>query len=316
MSQSLLIKNFTDNNILERAHVARDVLKGATAFTIDNPQNVAANDYLLIGTLGGSMSNLYQVQSVSDVIVTLTTALKTNVSRNTEVTKLFGNKLKLYTAPYVAGSVPTTSNFSVLSGGLIDIDPDQNATLFTDPNGSDQLWYKYTFYNSTTSSETVLADSTAVRDIRTTNYASLEDIRFEAGMKNAHNIGDDVIDRKRQAAQAEINGALAGKYAIPFAEPVNAVIIDITIRLAAGLLMCEQYGVYDSSGGKSKGAQMRDDARADLMKLQTGASVLTDVAGANTEVSDSGGFNALPNANSNPRMFSTDAIQGYNGRAY
>ena len=87
-----------------------------------------------------------------------------------------------------------------------------------------------------------------------------------------------MVDAKRQAAQAEINGALSGHYTIPFASPVNPFIADLTARIAAGLLLTQSYGIY-ASMNTNNGEQKLKDARAQLLQLQNGQMTLTDTAG-------------------------------------
>lgn len=314
MSLTLQVANYAPNNILEKAKVAADAETGQPVFRLDNPQGIAANDYLLLGKIGGSQSKIYKVQSVVGDLVTLTANLEFYLERGTEVTKLFGNKIKIYTAPYTAGVIPTTADFTALVGGVADIDPDQLTTSITDPNGSELFWYRNTYFNETTLGETPLADSRAKRDVRASNYATIDDIRREAGFQNVSYITDDDIDKKRQAAQAEINGALSDRYVIPFPQPTDPFITDITTRLAAGLLMCQQFGSFDGNG-KTLGAQKRDEARADLKKLKSGESVLTDAEGVDTTKPESRGFSS-GFSSSNPRAFDLDDIQGYRTRNY
>ncbi len=314
MALTLQISNFSSNNILEKAKVALDTAKGQPTFTIDNPQNIAANDYLLLDRVGGSMSRIYQVLSVSGNTVTLTENLKADLIRGADVTKLFGSKIKVYRAPYQEGVTPQISDYLPLTGGLIDIDADQAATLFTDLTGSELFWYRNTYYNPTTTNETSLADSTASRDVRSTSYSSIDDIRNEAGFKWADQVTDEMIDVKRQAAQAEINGALVGRYALPFSAPIDPFLSDLATRLAAGQLMCQQFGSYDGNG-KTLGAQKRDDAREDLKKLSTGVISLTNAQGIQTAKDGGASFSSGFTADNLPR-FTNDMLYGYNERQY
>lgn len=315
MALTLNLTNFSPNNIVERAHVATDASKGFPSFKIDNPQNIIANDYLLIGRPGGSASAIYQVLSVADDLVTLTANLTFYAERGTEVTKLFGNKLKVYSAPYAAGQPPLDANFSLLATGTVSIDPDQSTTAYTDPNGSADFWYKYTFYNQTTQGETTLASSDAVRDTSATDYASIDEVRKEAGFNGVQGVTDELIYRKLQAAQAKINGMLSGRYELPLTKPTNPIIADLTVRLAAGYAMIAEYGAYDGQD-KTKGEKLRDDAIAELKDYQSGAQVITDLTAVSVELPDAGGFESSFGQQTAPAMFTTDDIVGYQTRIY
>jgi hypothetical protein len=306
MALTLNIENFSRNNLGERAKVARDAAKGISTFIIDNAQGITPDSFILLGAIGGSMSRIYQVQAVDGENITLTEGLHAPLSRGTEITRLFGNKIKVYSAPFLPGVIPQTSDFTPLPDGLIDLDPDQLSTEYTDQNGSELFWYRYTYRNSVTDGETPLSDSQAVRDNRTANYATLEDIRGEAGFDGNSYITDFMVDRKRQAAQAEINGALTGKYVVPFVQPVSPIVSDLTIRLAAGLLMLDEFGKYDSSD-KSRAEAKLKMAREDLKMYQTGERAIIDAQGIDTTKNDGGGFSSGFSADS-PQMFTKSLV--------
>lgn len=312
MALTLSVPNYKDNNIVEKASVKVDATSGQPGVVFDNTQNFAAHDFVLIGKVGGRLSRIYQIASVSGQNVTMSTNLVDYTERGTEISKLFGDSVKVYTAPYAQGVTPTS--FSPLSGGLVTIDPDQDSTSVTDPAGSDQVWYKFTYYNSYSAAETQLADSTAMRDTRANDYCSLADIRHEAGFDSEFQITDTDIAFHRTAAQARINGMLAGKYTIPFSQPIDPQIGDITMRLAAGYLLIAERGIFDGMD-KSKGEKMRDDALAQLKDLQAGTSVLTTVDGAPTVTPDGGSFSSGFDA-TRPAMFVLEYLDGYTGREY
>lgn len=313
MALTLNLANFSSNNILEQAKVAADTVQAATAVALDNAQNFAAGNFLLIGKLGGGQSAIYQVQSVASNTVTLTSGLLFYIERGTLATRLFGDKLKVYTSPYVAGAVPTDNLFTPVSGGIIAIDPDQLSTPFTDVSGSTG-WYKYTYYNSSSLAETSLASSTPVRDTSSTDYASIDDVRREAGFDGNHNVPDSLIYRKLQAAQSKINGMLSGRYVLPLGQPTNPIIADLTVRLAAGYTMVAEYGTFDGQD-KTKGEKLRDDAIAELTAYQDGSQVITDLQAVSVELPDAGGFESSFD-DTNPVGFSRSDIVGYNERIY
>jgi phage gp36-like protein len=314
MALTLNLTNFSQNNILEFAKVATDTVAGGAVLPFDNAQNFAGQDFILVGKQGGGVSRVYQITSLAGNNVTLSENLVFPVERGTQITKLFGNKLKVYSAPYMQGSIPADGDYTLVTGGTINIDPDQLITQFTDQNGSDQFWYKYTFYNSITQGETQLRSSSAVRDTSATDYATIGDVRQEAGFNGNYNVTDELIYRKLQAAQAKINGMLSGRYVLPIGQPVSPIIADLTVRLAAGYVMIAEYGTFDGQD-KSKGEKLRDDAISELKDYQTGSQVITDLQAVNTEIIDAGGFDS-GFTEDNPLGFSRNDIVGYNERVY
>lgn len=312
MSTLLGIDNFNGLNLQERSTLNVDVAIGVTVLPLETAQNIGANDYFIVGILSSENSELCQCLSVSGNNVTAMNPLTLNHSRFEPVTKLFGNQAKVYSAPNINNLAPADSTFTLVSGGTINLDTDQNYTPFTDPIGSSDFWYKFTYFNSTNAFETSLADSMAVRGGAVGNYCSIDDIRGEAGFNNNRYITDAMIDAKRQAAQAEINGALAGLYQIPFTNPINPFIVDLTARLAAGLLLTQQFGAYATLNTTNGSAKLKE-ARGQLNKLQTSQMTLTDAAGNNIEIPGEGSFAGWPN---DTTAGLDGSISGDNGPAF
>lgn len=300
MSANITIENFPAANLRERSNLNADVAVGATGLTLKNNQGLANGDSLLVGLPGAEGSEIAAVSAVnSDQVGVTVGALKLKHLQNEPVAKLFGTQAKIYRAPNTTGVEPDDSTFTLLA--TITLEPDQPSTLYTDNTGGDSYWYKYTYYNPTGSLESDRTQSPAARGDgdASGNYTTLDAIRNEAGFKNAPYITDAMVDAKRQAAQAEINSALSGYYKVPFKQPVNAYVADITTRLAAGLLLLQQYGAYDN-GAKDMAQKKVDAARADYKDLQAGSKTLNDTNGNPINVGNSSGagglgFSAWPN---------------------
>lgn len=287
MSQTINIKNYGANNVLEKLQLNADVAASASPVTLNviNNNNIAANDYIVLGGLGTENSELVQVTSVSGANSIVVPAVAFAHTRYSDVTKIFGNSLTVMRAPNVDGTQPADSAFVTFSNNTIAIDIDQGQTIYTDPNGSSDYWYKFVYTNTTTVLSTNIADSQAVRGAGIGNYATLAEIRNSAGFNRAPYITDDMVDEKRQAAQATIDGALVGIYPIPFTEPINATIRNMTILLAAGWLLADQ---YDANSTRGQNAKMKiesvtnKDKTGYLDRLQSGSLKLTNTAGADT----------------------------------
>lgn len=314
MSQSLQIPNFTPLSIRERSTLDADAAIGETALVLSYADNFAADDYLVVGRLGSESAELLQVQAVSnDVNIDLVNAIVKDHSRFDEVNLLYGNQIRIYRAANVDGNVPDDDSFDPL-GSAIDIDIDQAQTAYTDPDGGENYWYKFTYYNSTADIETDLASSAAVRGGGHGNYASVDAIRQAAGFAGNRYITDTLIATKRAAAQSVIDSELTGMYVVPFEKPINPLIVEITTELAAGYLLLDEYG-GTSARMREQGQAKVDQALAKLTRINNKELVLTGVTGVTQTVPDAGGYNAWPNAstgntptdphNGAPRMFTT-----------
>ncbi len=293
MPAKIRINNFDSSNRIEVSALDADAPIGSTALTLRNNQGFAVNDYVLIGTPGNDGAEITTLTSVNvNMVGVVVPATKLQHLRYEGFIKLFGNQAKVYRASNVNGTQPLDASFAVST--TITLEPDQSYTDYTDATGGSAYWYKFTYYNSTSLGETNLADSVAVRGGGYGAYCSLDDIREEAGFKNAQYITDSMVDAKRVAAQAAIDTALGGFYTVPFTSPVNPFIADITRRLAAGYLLLEQYGAFgtlNTQNGQSK----IDRAMADIKYLQSGQGTLKDPNGGSIAIAGVNGFQGWPN---------------------
>lgn len=297
MSSTLKIDNFTSVNIQERASLAADVEAGATSLLLDNNQDIAANDFMLVGNAGASTAEITNVQTVEGATIATTDPLRLRHNQYEDVLVLFGDKIKIYRADNVDGTQPADAAFAAITALGIPIDSDQRSTIYTDPIGSADYWYKYTYLNSVTDEETPLSNSLAARGGAVGIYATLDDIRSSAGFENNHNITDPYIDGFRRSAQDQVNGKLAGVYSIPFVAPINSFITRITISLAAGHIKLDQFG-----NNNSEGLSMIKWAEDQLEMIRSGELTLTDVTGGTLPQPGGGGidgggmgFSGLPN---------------------
>jgi hypothetical protein len=155
------------------------------------------------------------------------------------LTYLFGDQIRIYRAPNSDGNQPADDQFAMIT--TLSIDPNQALTAYIDANGGGDYWYKAVFVNSHSSAATSLALATARRGDTGYHYVTIDAIRREAGFSNAPFISDDMIDEKRQFAEAETTSALTGVYALPLPLPINPNVVNACLQIAAGLLMSAQY---------------------------------------------------------------------------
>lgn len=299
MAQNVSVNNFDSNNVLELAVLDADVAAAATSITLQNNQDFVDGSLVVLGPLGSETAELVRVTDNPSGNVTLqVSALKFAHSKFDPVTRIFGDQIRLYRAANTNAVAPADASF-VQVGSNVDIDIDQLTTDIYDSSGGSDYWYRYTYFNSDSSSETILADSNVMRGGGVGDYCSLDDIRRQAGFTNARYITDAMIDEKRQAAQSTISGKLSGKYTVPFTTPINPLIKDMTIRLAAGWLLLQQYDRQSVTGAKGQAmvdSVMNADKTGDLDRLYSGDMVLVGTDGASTATGTSTtGFTGWPN---------------------
>lgn len=240
MSTTLRADSLSPTNIIDRTDLASAVSADSLTITVINPDGITANTPLIIGTPGLDDAELRLVASVLGNVVTLTVALALDHPLSSSVTALRGNSVNFYRAPNVTGSAPSDDAYTLLITRSLDVD--NQSTYYVDATGSNAYWYKYTYYNAVTLVETDLTDSTGFRGDDFGHYASLTEIRKDAGFMNAPNLSDSDIELQRKIAEAEVNTALGGHYTTPFVAPIPGIVNAITIKLASAYLLRNAYG--------------------------------------------------------------------------
>jgi len=296
MSQLLRIDNFSSNNILEKTSLSADVNTGDTDLPVVNNSGFTVSRFVAVGRLGSDSCEWLTITSLSSItspIITSTDLAQLPHSKNDPVTELFGDKIKIYRASNTDGTIPADNEFSPID--TIDIQADQISTDYTDDSGGASYWYKYTYYNEILADETNLADSVASRGGGYDTYCSIDDIRREAGLSSNSYISDADIDAKRRQAQATIDGALQGLYIVPFSAPINPMIEEVTIKLAAGLLLKQDYGPFVTGNSKSGDDKIKE-ANSLLQEIDNKHYILTDTLGNDMSIKGAGGIKAFPDS--------------------
>lgn len=296
MAVTLRIDNYSPLNQLENTIFDADVIAGATTLLVRNTGGIVVNSYIVLGTPGAESTELVQIATVpNSTSFTLVAAAKFNHFRFDPIQQLFGNQIKIYSAPNVDGTQPIDTVFTALAGGQFAMFYDQSSTNYTDAAGSAAIWYKFTYLNTTTSGETALGDSGAARGGGYATYCTIDNIRDQASLQGNRWITDAQIANKRAIAQAEIDSELSGVYAVPFIAPINALIADLTARLASGLILSDSYGM-NSAGTSQDGNERLAEAREILQRIKTKSLVLTDVKGNETDNYGTNTVQSWPNA--------------------
>lgn len=253
----------------ERTSLNADATAGSSvALTVENGEGFATNGYIVVGLEGSEKAELCRITGVSGNTVTVATLLFSHKDGEPIVRYRY-NQRKFY------GSLTATGSYSQLTSDgspvTIGVDDPQGTLLeYTAADG--YLYFKSTYYNSTTAEESNIVDATAVLADETVRYASIYGIRVQAGLTQNPYINDGRIERKRQQAENEINSVLFRLYTLPLDE-IPPLITRICELLAAGYIDFEEYGP-DGQGVKWLG-----EARGILNSIRDGKQNLIGTDG-------------------------------------
>ena len=293
MSTTLRIDSFDESNIAERGELTADYVAEALTIELRTTEGFEVGATIYVGQLSREGVEKAVIAAVVDeTTITLSEALKLPHAAYEPVTAVLGDSIQIHRAANVDGTVPADESFTVLA--TRSIDADQLSTYYRDSTGSSSYWYRFNYYNALTLAKTEPTE--AFRGADFNHYASLADIRNEAGFKNAYNLADSDVEQQRFIAETEINASLSGAYTVPFS-PVPAIVETLTIQLAAAFLLINWIGETSTNKQKLK------DARAAIDAYRTRDSVLTDDEGNALSTSQSvSGYPGDPSADA-PRFF-------------
>lgn len=140
---------------LEKAYLTAAVSAAGTALTVDSNNGFAANDYVVIGTLGSTKTELRKISSVSGntTINLVGDAVAFDHGKDTVITKIPFNQVKFYRATSSGGT------FSAIQ--TLTIDVDQAETVYDYTAGVTTDYFKFSYNNSQTSTESTLSEEFA-----------------------------------------------------------------------------------------------------------------------------------------------------------
>lgn len=250
---------------VERTKLDADVTAGSNvSLTLENNDGLSQYDYIVIGYEGLEIAELEQINAaVSGSTAVQVATLKFDHKKGEPVVKYRYNQRKFYGCATEAGTyVELTSD-----GSPKDIEADDPQGTLLEYTGSDYTYFKATYYNEQTGDETDVDDAEAVLADESKRYASLYEIRRQAGLTDVYTVSDERIEKKRKQAENEINSVLFAKYSLPLSE-VPDLITNICLLLAAGYLDYEEYA-QDGEGKKWLG-----EARGILKSIAKGTQLL------------------------------------------
>ncbi len=238
----------------DKTEITADVAAGSDkAITVKNGNEFAVNDYIIVGVLGKETSEIAKITVVSGNTITVGT-LNLAHKDGDPITKVLFNQRKLY------GCATKTGTFTVIETKDIEVDSPQG-TYFE--YTGDYIYFKCTYYNEHTLEESSIADAVAVLGGESDRYCSIYAIKKQAGLSENPYTNNSDIERKRTAAENEIDSAVGHLYSLPFSE-IPALIENITVLLAAGYLD------YQEFGSESGGVKWLGEARGLLKNIASG----------------------------------------------
>ena len=258
---------------LARTSLTSDVAQGASvALAVVGNQGFAQNNYVCIGVEGSDNCEIAQLNTVVTEGTALQVATLVFSHKQDEPVVVFRyNQRKLY------GSLTLNGSFSelVASGSPKNIAvSDPQGTLFEYSGNEGYIYFKSTYFNSSTNEETDVAEAVAILADETVRYCSLYSIARQAGMQDNPFISNGILEQYRAQAENEVNSYMYNRYVLPLTNQttnlpeIPAIVERCTILLAAGYMDYREYG-KDGEGVKWLG-----EARGILKAIQNGVQRL------------------------------------------
>lgn len=248
-----------------RVSATADVAAGSgVSIPVDSTEQLVANEYIVYGLEGSDGAELVQIISVVDAThITATIQLAHKVDEPIVVYRF--NKRKFYGSLTAAG--PFTELTTSGSPKIIIVNNPQG-TLIEYAGGEGYSYFKATYWNSTTSEESNIADANAVQADESTRYCSIYAIKKQAGLTNNPFITDGIIETYRKRAESEVDSYLNARYILPLLNSQSLpeipwMVENCTVLLAAGYIDWEQLGQ------EGEGVKWLGQARGILGKLQS-----------------------------------------------
>jgi phage gp36-like protein len=249
--------------VVARSQLAAAATRGASSvLTLKNNENVTNGAIACVGLRGSEAAELVRL-AVAAGVVTATLTMDHAAEEVVEVLR--------YDMRRFYGSATETGTYSLIAAVPISVSDPQGT--FYEYAGA-LAWFKATYYDSVSGDETQLADSTAGQGDQSGRYAAVWKIRRRAGMEKNNYVQDDVFEAARTRAESEVNSSVVVRYSLPLAE-IPAIIGDITEMLAAGSVMCDEYGADDGS----RQVKMLGTARGMLKDIREGTLRLVALDG-------------------------------------
>lgn len=245
----------------------------SVVLSVASKEGIAVNDYIEVGVEGTPTAEICQVSAVSETTITVTTLLNAHL-QDEPIIKYRYNQRKFY------GSLTATGSFGELTGSgspLAIVVTNPQGTILEYSGGEGYTYFKSTYFNSTTTDESNIADADVVLADESVRYCSLYDIRKQAGIQENANIDDGKVEAKRKQAENEVNSMIFERYMLPLTNfsgnpEVPNLVTRLTYLLAAGYIDYEEFD-------EGNGVKWLGEARAILKSVQSGVQRLIGLDG-------------------------------------
>lgn len=192
-----LFIQFPDISEYQETFLSGDEAIGQTTLSVVSGKNFTANDYVLIGNVGDETAEIRQVSSQTDTTL-VTDALTFAHPRGTRI------KFIPYNQIVVSRSTDSGVVYSALSA--VDITPDALQTYIQRSSDDSTDYYKYRFYNATTTlysgySDAVLGSGYADNTVYSIKKRALSQL----GEKVGDVISDEFLNEALWEARRELD---------------------------------------------------------------------------------------------------------------
>lgn len=261
----------------ERTALSADAAAGSNVtLTLENNDGILNNTYIVIGKEGSEQAELQLVnQAPSGSTDARVATLKFAHKKGEPVTVYRYNKRKFYGSLTAGGSYTEL----VADGSPITIgvdDPQGSVLEYT--GGEGYLYFKATYYNSTTAVESNIADALEVLGDETGRYCSIYAIKHQAGLAENPYITDGIVETYRKRAENEVNSYIYNRYVLPLENSEGNLEIPFVIENATTLLAAG-YMDYKEFGKDGEGVKWLGEARGILKGLRDGTQRLIGLDG-------------------------------------
>lgn len=261
---------------LERTYLNADISSGSDiALTLANNNGMLEDTFICIGIEGSERAELQKINAPvsAGTIVQVATLLFPH-KKGEPVTVYRFDKRKFYGATSIDGSYTELSAY----GSPVSIQVDDPQGTLLEYSDSTFSYFKSTYYNSVTVSETSLSESDPIAGDQSLRYTTLYNIRKQAGLTNNPYVTDGTLETYRKRAENEVNSYIFNGYQLPLQDSTGAnvvpfIIENCTVLLAAG------YIDYQEFGKEGEGVKWLGEARGILKQIRDNKQRLIDSYG-------------------------------------
>jgi hypothetical protein len=266
----------------QRATLTAGVAAGsAVSIPVDNSAGFNVDDYIVIGAEGSDQAELVQITAIADANHVTATLAQAHSADDPIVFYRY-NERKFYGSLTSGGAYTELTAYG--SPAAIGVD-DPQGTSIEYTGGEGYIYFKSTYWNSTTSTESNIADANEVLADESTRYCSLYQIRKQAGITQNPYYDDGKVEDKRKQAENEVNSYLLNRYVLPLTNSVDAPEVPFLITRCAYMLAAG-YIDYEEFGSDGNGVKWLGEARGILNSIQKGTQRLIDSTGAEFTVQE------------------------------